>query len=196
MAMSFDTSISKIDERITELKQELSSLMKAREVLVGLNGGEPTAEKPTSKRTRKQQTTKSTNGNGDLKPTDKQLYWLDRKGYEGDTDKLTRKEASDILDSLFHNDEEKKEAVEEEKSRPRRSKKAAEKSSGSVKRTTKVTRSRAPEPDDTDDEDETLAHAIRVLTEEDFTPKEIVEETGADINYVYRVRTEMRKTAK
>lgn len=126
--------------------------------------------------------------------TEKQLLWLERKGYDGDNpEDLTREEASAILDELFNGSPEADEPEVEVEETPR------------AKRTAKASRTRTKRTNvkngngngnKKDSEPQTRKDAILALHSEGLKPREIADELEANVSYVYLILRQQREAAK
>lgn len=129
--------------------------------------------------------------------TEKQLLWLERKGYDGDNpEELTREEASAILDDLFNggpvvglDTEDDEVEVEEETPRQKRTRRTS-------RNRTKSNGDKAKAKSNGSDKATTRKDAIIALHEEGLKPKDIAAELDANVSYVYLVLREMREAAK
>lgn len=167
---------------IEDHQAQLAALQSARKVLA--DNAAPEEVKPARRRR------KSTEDDEPIKMvTEKQLLWLERKGWDGDNpEELTREEASQILDELFNNANEADEAEADETPRQ--------------KRTAKATRTRTKRTNGNgngngkSDKSLTRKDAILKLHKAGKKPREIAEALEANISYVYLILRQDREAAK
>lgn len=194
MSVNLNDSIQHIDERMSELQDELQKLSDARVLLIGLNensNGDEPKSKAKSKESKQRSRRNSNDHDDDELATRRQRVWLKKMDWEGDLETVTKSEASLILEELFDENDEQRAAAEKEisRARPRRN---ANSNGGEASKPRRS--SKKAEPEDDDDE-ATIADAIRLLSEEGMTPKDIAAETGANISYVYLIRRQMKAEA-
>jgi hypothetical protein len=188
---NFDELFANIDAMIevhvaaiVDHTAQIDALKSARKVLAD-NAATPAEVKPTRRRRKS-----TTEDDEPIKMvTEKQLLWLERKGWDGDNpEELTREEASQILDELFNNANEADEAEADETPRQRR--------------TAKATRTRTKRTNGNgngngkSDKSLTRKDAILKLHKAGKKPREIAEALEANISYVYLILRQDREAAK
>lgn len=172
---------------VEDHQAQLAALQSARKVLA--DNAAPEEVKPARRRR------KSTEDDEPIKMvTAKQLLWLERKGYDGDSpaEDLTREEASQILDELFNNANEADEA-EEVVETPR------QKRTARTKRTAKTTNGNGKTKANGKSDSKattTRKDAILALHGEGLKPREIAEELDANVSYVYLILRQAREASK
>jgi DNA-directed RNA polymerase specialized sigma subunit len=87
---------AQLQMRREQLQAELNQIDQLLAVYEQANGNQPSEPEVKT-------TPRSSKTDEELKPTKKQIDWLAREGYQGDVDGLTRKQASQILETLFSN---------------------------------------------------------------------------------------------
>jgi hypothetical protein len=186
---NIDSMIATHVAAIEDHNAQIEALKSARKVLT--DNATPAAPKST-RRTRR--TAKSTEDEPVKMVTDKQLLWLERKGYDGDSpEELTREEASEILDDLFNGgpvvglDDDNDVEVEETPRRKRTAKAARTRTKRTVKSNGKSNGS---------DPKMTRKESILALHEEGLKPKAIAEALDANVSYVYLILRQEREAAK
>lgn len=169
---------------IEDHQAQLAALQSARKVLA--DNAAPEEVKPARRRR------KSTEDDEPIKMvTEKQLLWLERKGWDGDNpEELTREEASQILDELFNNANEADEAEADETPRQKRTAKATR------TRTKRTNGNGNGNGNGKSDKSLTRKDAILKLHKAGKKPREIAEALEANISYVYLILRQDREAAK
>lgn len=194
---SFDQLFEQIDSMIAthvaaieDHNAQIEALKTARKALQTEAAKTSPAEKPA----RRRRTVKVEDDEPVIKMvTEKQLLWLERKGYDGENpEELTREEASAILDDLFNGNVEDDAEVEETPRQKRTAKATRTKRSngnGGNGKSVKTTNGSS-------NDKETRKAAILRLHKDGLKPREIADELEANVSYVYLILREQRTAGK
>jgi hypothetical protein len=191
---TLDTLFEQIDAMIAthvaaieDHNAQIEALKVARKALQ-----DTTPEAPKS--TRRTRRNKSSEEDEPIKMvTEKQLLWLERKGYDGENpEELTREEASKILDELFNGIDDEPEVVEETP----RAKRTAKASRTRTKRTNVKNGNGNGNSKSKNSEPKTRKDAILALHSEGLKPREIADELEANVSYVYLILRQQREASQ
>jgi hypothetical protein len=175
---NIDAMIAVHEAAIEDHNAQIEALKSARKVLT--DNAAPAAVKSTRRRR-----TVVEDDEPIKMVTEKQLLWLERKGWDGDNpEELTREEASAILDELFNGEADEAEVDET----PRQ------------KRTAKTARTRTKRTNGNgngkSDKSMTRKDAILKLHKAGKKPREIADALDANVSYVYLILRQDREAAK